>query len=164
MHGSYGICAFDGNGILRYASKTLGDFDSDGILGQPVWHGCDNEDAIRNAFALTLMTGKPTTLASRVTDPSGVVSVVTYTFFRLPLEHHIRMLGIWAEPMSGPELSAQELNCLELLSRGMRQDAIAERLHVSDSTVKSALSRACQKLGARTTTHAVALAVRHGLI
>lgn len=61
-------------------------------------------------------------------------------------------------------LTARETQCLELLARGLRYGAIAERLSIAPVTVEKHLSSARQRLGATTREHAVALAVREGII
>lgn len=54
-------------------------------------------------------------------------------------------------------LSAKETTVMNLLSRGLSVDDIAERMQVSASTVKSFISRAKRKLGAASLREAVAM-------
>jgi PAS domain S-box-containing protein len=61
-------------------------------------------------------------------------------------------------------LSAREFEILALLAEGQENDEIARTLHLALDTVKAHVSRVLQKLGARSRTHAVALALRSGLI
>ncbi|MFT4099974.1 MAG: LuxR C-terminal-related transcriptional regulator [Burkholderiaceae bacterium] len=61
-------------------------------------------------------------------------------------------------------LSERERQVLELLARGHRNRAIADRLFVSETTVKAHLRSINSKLGAHSRTHAVALARERGLI
>ncbi|MFT3799730.1 MAG: LuxR C-terminal-related transcriptional regulator [Burkholderiaceae bacterium] len=61
-------------------------------------------------------------------------------------------------------LSERERQVLELLARGLRNRAIADRLFVSETTVKAHLRSINSKLGAHSRTHAVALARERGLI
>lgn len=68
---------------------------------------------------------------------------------------------------SGPpieRLSRKEMNILRLLAEGLSNRDMAERLHVSESTVKTHLRGINAKLQATSRTHAVALARRHGLL
>ncbi|WP_197065153.1 helix-turn-helix domain-containing protein, partial [Delftia sp. ZNC0008] len=86
-------------------------------------------------------------------------------------------LGEPAEPADPPELQAadapqgpapatalaepltrKELRVLELLASGYSNAAMAEKLFVSDSTVRTHLRSINLKLGARSRTQAVALA------
>ena len=61
-------------------------------------------------------------------------------------------------------LSARELEILELMSEGLSNRQIANRLWVSVETVKSHLSAVYAKLGAGSRAHAVAIGFRHGLL
>jgi DNA-binding NarL/FixJ family response regulator len=61
-------------------------------------------------------------------------------------------------------LTPREVQVLELLAEGLPNKAIAERLHISDQTVKFHVSAISGKLGAANRTDAVRRAVRRGLI
>lgn len=61
-------------------------------------------------------------------------------------------------------LSRRELQVLRLLADGLRNRAIAERLFVSETTVKAHLRSINVKLGAHTRTHALALARQMNLL
>jgi DNA-binding NarL/FixJ family response regulator len=61
-------------------------------------------------------------------------------------------------------LSLREADVLRLLADGMDTAEIAERLSYSERTVKNILHGALTRLGLRNRTHAVAHALRHGLI
>jgi DNA-binding NarL/FixJ family response regulator len=65
----------------------------------------------------------------------------------------------FAEP-----LTAREIQVLELLAEGLPNKSIAERLGISDQTVKFHVSSISGKLGAANRTDAVRRAVRRGLI
>ena len=62
------------------------------------------------------------------------------------------------------ELTPREVQVLELLAEGLPNKAIAERLRISDQTVKFHVSSISGKLGAANRTDAVRRAVRRGLI
>jgi DNA-binding NarL/FixJ family response regulator len=68
----------------------------------------------------------------------------------------------------GPEvleaLTPREVQVLELLAEGLPNKAIADRLSISDQTVKFHVSSISAKLGAANRTDAVRRAVRRGLI
>src|SRR5262252_4959667 len=61
-------------------------------------------------------------------------------------------------------LTPREVQVLELLAEGLANKAIAERLGISDQTVKFHVASISGKLGAVNRTDAVRRAVRRGLI
>jgi DNA-binding NarL/FixJ family response regulator len=61
-------------------------------------------------------------------------------------------------------LTPREIQVLELLAEGLANKAIAERLAISDQTVKFHVASIYGKLGAANRTDAVRRAVRRGLI
>ena len=69
-----------------------------------------------------------------------------------------------AAASTGSDLKAREIQVLELLAEGLPNKAIAERLGISDQTVKFHVASISGKLGAANRTDAVRRAVRRGLI
>ena len=69
-----------------------------------------------------------------------------------------------AGPFVEEALTPREVQVLELLAEGLPNKAIAERLGISDQTVKFHVSAISGKLGAANRTDAVRRAVRRGLI
>lgn len=67
-------------------------------------------------------------------------------------------------PELAEPLTRKEIRILELLAEGYSNNAMAEKLFVSDSTVRTHLRNINQKLGARSRTQAVALARRLGVV
>ncbi|KTT13464.1 hypothetical protein NS331_24260 [Pseudacidovorax intermedius] len=61
-------------------------------------------------------------------------------------------------------LTRKEIRVLELLAAGYSNAAMAEKLFVSDSTVRTHLRNINLKLGARSRTQAVALARQAGVV
>lgn len=61
-------------------------------------------------------------------------------------------------------ITKRELEILELIAHGMSNREIAEKLFVSENTVKTHSSRLFDKLGAKRRTQAVQLAKENGLI
>ena len=61
-------------------------------------------------------------------------------------------------------ITKRELEILELIARGMSNREIAEKLFVSENTVKTHSSRLFDKLGAKRRTQAVQLGKEMGLI
>jgi DNA-binding NarL/FixJ family response regulator len=68
------------------------------------------------------------------------------------------------EPDVVEALTQREVQVLELLAEGLPNKAIADRLKISDQTVKFHVSSISAKLGAANRTDAVRRAVRLGLI
>lgn len=67
-------------------------------------------------------------------------------------------------PSSPDPLSDRELQVLHLLADGCQNEEIAQELEVALETVKSHVSSLLKKLGARTRTDAVAIALRRAII
>jgi len=61
-------------------------------------------------------------------------------------------------------ITRREMEILELVAQGMSNREIAERLFVSENTVKTHCSRAVDKLGAKRRTQAVQLGKELGLL
>ena len=61
-------------------------------------------------------------------------------------------------------ITPRELNILELIAEGLSNREIAEKLFVSENTVKTHSSRVFSKLGARRRTQAVQLGKEFGLL
>ena len=64
----------------------------------------------------------------------------------------------------GLHITRRELEILELIARGLSTREIADKLFVSESTVKTHSSRVFDKLGARRRTQAVQLGKEFGLL
>jgi DNA-binding NarL/FixJ family response regulator len=76
-----------------------------------------------------------------------------------------RLLEHMSHEQAQPEpLTPRELEVLGLISQGLHNSEIAERLFVTERTVKFHVSSILAKLGADNRTEAVALATRRGLI
>jgi DNA-binding NarL/FixJ family response regulator len=63
-----------------------------------------------------------------------------------------------------PSLAPRELSVLELLAEGKSNRQIAERLYLSEQTVKNLLTSVYHKLGAQNRTEAVLQAVQRGIV
>ena len=68
------------------------------------------------------------------------------------------------EKLAAIGMTRRELEILELIAEGLSNREIAERAFVSESTVKTHLSRVFEKLGAKRRTQAVQLGKEFGLI
>jgi two-component system, NarL family, response regulator len=74
------------------------------------------------------------------------------------------LLNEGAEGGQEDVLTARELEILDLVSRGLTNRAIAEQLYLSIDTIKSHLNDTYRKLGVDDRAHAVAVALRKGLL
>lgn len=63
-----------------------------------------------------------------------------------------------------PKLYDREKSCLDLVSRGISTQRVADILDISPRTVETHLREARKKLGAKNTVHAVAIALYLGII
>jgi two-component system response regulator DevR len=63
-----------------------------------------------------------------------------------------------------PALSASQIDILRLISKGLSNREIAERIHVSENTVKSHVQEIFRKLAVRNRVEAALLATSEGLI
>jgi len=61
-------------------------------------------------------------------------------------------------------LSPREIDILRLIATGNSNKVIADRLSISEETVKAHMKSILSKLGVNTRTHAVAVAVQRGII
>jgi DNA-binding NarL/FixJ family response regulator len=79
---------------------------------------------------------------------------------RIPLEISSRL----AEHMADDKLTEREMEVLRLVASGDRNRDIAQKLCISEFTVKVHVQHIIEKLGANDRTRAVAIAVRRGII
>ena len=80
---------------------------------------------------------------------------------RLAVDPVQRLIRIDGHPIGITEM---EYRVLELLAAGYSNNAIVEKLFVSDSTVRTHLRNIFMKLKARNRTHAVAIARQLGIV
>ncbi|MGD9913176.1 MAG: LuxR C-terminal-related transcriptional regulator [Rhizobiaceae bacterium] len=151
----------------------------------PCWWSEDPDCASSSAFAgLTLAAAAPvrplgqTGIAFPVYADRGQSGVVIFSGpdivmdDRLMCETHGRCFALFAavtalRPMESgmmPAISKRELECLKLTANGMTSEEIAQALGLSVHTANQYLSNSAQKLNAVNRMHAVAKALRLGLI
>ena len=69
-----------------------------------------------------------------------------------------------AEHLSDDPLTEREVEVLQLAMAGNRNRVIANRLFISEETVKAHIKHILEKLGASDRTQAVTIAVQRGII
>jgi DNA-binding NarL/FixJ family response regulator len=69
-----------------------------------------------------------------------------------------------AEHMSDEDLTSREIEVLDHIAGGNRNRDIADKLFITEETVKVHIKHIMEKLGASDRTQAVAIAVRRGII
>ena len=72
--------------------------------------------------------------------------------------------ALLAEHLGEEDLTARELEVLQLVRDGYKNKQIADRLSISENTVNFHLKNIADKLDANDRTHAVTIAVRRGLL
>ena len=75
-----------------------------------------------------------------------------------------RILERMSEAETGDELSARELEVLRLLVDGASNKVVAARLHLSENTIKTYISRIFDKLNVQSRAEAVAAALQRGIV
>jgi DNA-binding NarL/FixJ family response regulator len=69
-----------------------------------------------------------------------------------------------AQRVSRHQLSARELEILQYVARGLKNREIAEKLHISENTVRNHVISFLEKLNTRDRTEATAVAIKQGLV
>ena len=77
---------------------------------------------------------------------------------------HPQIASQLAEYFAEDAPSSREIEVLSLVAEGLRNREIAERLFISEETVKVHIRHLMEKLGANDRTQAVAIGVRRGII
>lgn len=81
----------------------------------------------------------------------------------LELHQDICVVGEAGDGLEASPLTSRELEVLRLLGTGATDHEIADRLALTDGTVKNYISSILAKTGLRDRTQAALFAVRHGL-
>jgi DNA-binding NarL/FixJ family response regulator len=123
-------------------------------------------DALQaGASGFLLKDVPPEQLVSGIRLVAGGEALLSPPLTRRLIETFIRAHPRSARPSPElGELTARELEILELIARGLSNAEIAERLVVSGTTVKTHVARVLSKLGLRDRVQAVVLAYETGVV
>jgi DNA-binding NarL/FixJ family response regulator len=72
--------------------------------------------------------------------------------------------GCMAEHFNDGELTPREIEVLKLITEGNRNKQIADKLSIAEATVNFHIRNLVDKLGAHDRAHAIAVAIRRGLL
>jgi DNA-binding CsgD family transcriptional regulator len=162
MHPRHGVSSYAIDGRILQVSDAVGGFDEQNLSGQPPWIASPEATSIKAAFAECVHYRTPVDCRSSHAAPDGNAYHFSYTFHRLP--DGAAVVSVWHPPMVGQVLDAREMAILRELAEGRTHDEVRDSFKLSERTLSAVLHEIRVKLGARTNTHAAALAVRHGLI
>jgi len=148
-------------------------------LQMPIMNGIEAIEAIRKDFpyariiVLTTYSGDAQATRAFAAGASGyllknmlrkelveTIRTVHSGKKRIPSEIAIEM----AEHHADDSLSEREIEVLGLVAEGNSNKKVAERLYISEETVKAHLRNILSKLGANDRTHAVTIALKRGII
>ncbi len=119
-------------------------------------------DAIRaGADGYLLKTTPPAKLIDAISELSAGGAPMTPTVARQVLQ---LFNGKNKKPQTGSNLTDRELGILAMLVQGLSYKMIADKCHVSYSTVNSHISHIYEKLHVKSGTEAVAKAIEEGLV
>lgn len=108
------------------------------------------------------------TVNANVSDPDWADLKERRTADWMTLGHYVhrRLLEIAGKRMTGgvSKLSPREREALQLTARGLTSDEVADAMEISERVVRAHLQTCRYKLNALNTTHAVARAVKLGVI
>lgn len=122
------------------------------------WLVVEHSLEIYGGLVAAIFAGLGIWLGNRITRPPQSV-VVREVLVPAPREFE-RDLG----QLQSLGITPRELEILELIAQGLSNREIAERVFVSENTVKTHTSRLFEKLGARRRTQAVQMAKERRLI
>ena len=120
-------------------------------------------EALRaGASGFVLKDDPPEQLLAAVRTVAGGEALLSPAVTRRVIRHFTRQ-HTHAPPPGVAELTSRELEVFELITRGLSNAEIGEELFISDTTVKTHVTRLLQKLGLRDRAQAIVLAYQTGL-
>jgi DNA-binding NarL/FixJ family response regulator len=120
-------------------------------------------EALRaGASGFVLKDDPPEQLLAAVRTVAGGEALLSPAVTRRVIRHFARQ-QTHAPPPGVATLTSRELEVFELITRGLSNAEIGEELFISDTTVKTHVTRLLQKLGLRDRAQAIVLAYQTGL-
>jgi DNA-binding NarL/FixJ family response regulator len=117
------------------------------------------------ASGFMLKNSPPDQLAAAVRTVAAGEALLAPTVTRRLIEEFVRRPRVDSgEAPEVAELTERELEVLKLIAQGLSNAEIAERLIVSEATVRTHVNRVLTKLGLRDRTQAAVLAYEAGLV
>jgi len=120
------------------------------------------EALLAGASGFVLKDDPPEQLIAAVRIIAGGEALLSSGVTRRVIEHFTR-LHRQAPPASVGSLTAREMEVFSLITRGLSNAEIGAELFISDTTVKTHVTRLLQKLGLRDRAQAIVLAYQTGL-
>ncbi|MEU4877657.1 response regulator transcription factor [Streptomyces sp. NPDC021608] len=122
-------------------------------------------DALRaGASGFLLKDIRPTELVDAIRLTARGDALLAPAVLRRVLDRFLRTASAPAPPPSLRELSGREREVLTLIGQALSNGEIAERLSLSEATVKNHVTAVLRKLGLRDRVQAVVAAYDHGLV
>jgi DNA-binding NarL/FixJ family response regulator len=120
-------------------------------------------EALRiGASGFVLKDEPPEQLLAAVRIVAGGEALLSPSITRQVIGHFARS-RVRARPREVDELTERELEVLELITRGLSNAEIGSELFISETTVKTHVTRVLQKLGLRDRAQAIVMAYQTGL-
>jgi DNA-binding NarL/FixJ family response regulator len=151
--------------VQTFVSEVRSAYGTPSLVSGAGWTG-DQIAAIVDAGAVGVLAKESLTPATLEAN----VSAALHGAAVLPRELMARVVGHAEGPLDAPpdavasQLSVREQQVLRLIADGHATRDVAAQLCYSERTIKNVLHDVATKLGARSRSHAVAHAVRAGLI
>ena len=123
-------------------------------------------DALRaGAAGFLLKATPPDRLVAGIETVAAGESLLAPSLTRRLIEEHVRgPAPVEGTPEALRGLTERELEVFTLIARGLSNDDIAQRLVVTEATVKTHVNRIFSKLARRTRVELVVLAYETGLV
>ena len=122
-------------------------------------------DALRaGASGFLLKDIRPTELVDAIRLTARGDALLAPTVLSRVLDRFLRTTPDMAPPPSLQDLSGREREVLTLIGQALSNREIAERLRLSEATVKNHVTAVLRKLGLRDRVQAVVAAYDHGLV